>query len=78
VIRPPKRRPRAYNRAYQLARERLLASNPPCAWCGAPATTADHDPPVAEAGPHLNLVPACARCNFGRVRKDRTSPSRAW
>ena len=72
-------RRRGYSRAYELARTKLLAGNPPCAWCGAPATTADHDPPLAEVGhPHLNLVPACRRCNFGRITKDRTSPSRAW
>jgi hypothetical protein len=72
------RRGSPYGEAYQLARKRLLATNPPCAWCGAPATTADHDPPIAEAGYHLNLVPACVRCNCGRIKKDRTQPSRAW
>lgn len=75
---------RGYGRAYQLARKRLLADNPPCHWCGAPATTADHEPPVAIAGPHLNLVPACGPCNFGRnnnlrwERRRAISASRVW
>jgi hypothetical protein len=72
---------RGYGRAYQLARARLLAAGPMCAWCGVrKATTADHDPPMEEVGhPHLNLVPACGPCNFGRRRKMRMSPpSRSW
>jgi len=74
------RRGSPYGKAYQLARMRLLASKPMCAWCGVnPATTADHDPPVAEVGYHLNLVPACGKCNFGRTDKmRRTTPSRSW
>lgn len=72
-----------YGTTYRKLRERLLASNPVCAWCGVnPATTADHDPPIAEVGRiHYNLVPACARCNFGRVNKERAArvaPSRSW
>lgn len=57
---------RGYGWQYQQARERLLRNNPRCHWCGAPATTADHVPPMAVAGPHLNLVPACGPCNYGR------------
>jgi ribosomal protein S27AE len=67
-----------YGKAYRAARERVLAGNPPCVWCGEPATMADHDPPIAEAGYHLSLVPACRRCNCGRIKKDRTTPSREW
>lgn len=73
------RRGSPYGEAYRRARARILAGNPMCAWCGVtPATTADHDPPLAEAGYHLNLVPACRRCNLGRLKKDRTKPSRRW
>lgn len=64
---PGTRQQRGYGRAYQVARKALLATNPPCHWCGRPATTADHEPPMHVVGhPHLNLVPACRRCNFGR------------
>src|SRR5207244_2359020 len=78
------KRPRAergYGLAYQKAREAVLAGQPPCHWCGAwPATTADHVPSIAEVGrPHLQLVPACAPCNFGRrPTRKAVSPSRAW
>lgn len=58
---------RGYGWQYQQARKKLLAGNPPCHWCGAPATTADHEPPIHVVGQeHLNLVPACAPCNYGR------------
>jgi hypothetical protein len=71
-----------YGRRYREARARLLAGNPPCWWCGKPATTADHVPSIKEAGrPHLNLVPACAPCNYGRrPLEERTypGPSREW
>lgn len=64
---------RGYGPAYRKARARLLEGNPPCHWCGKPATTADHEPPIAVVGhPHLNLVPACLSCNLskgGRVRR---------
>lgn len=55
-----------YGAAYRRARAALLASSPLCATegCDALATTADHDPPVAVAGPHLNLVPRCAMHNY--------------
>lgn len=71
---------RGYGYAYQQARKRLLADNPKCAWCGNPATTADHDPPLAEVGhPHLNLVPACRSCqNLPSDKKVRHRPSRQW
>ena len=72
---------RGYGAAYRRARAALLAGGPPCHWCGAPATTADHEPPIQVAGrPHLNLVPACAPCNYGRRPAQPTSapPSRDW
>ena len=70
----------AYGRRYKEARARLLASNPPCHWCGAPATTADHEPPISVyGGPHLNLVPACQKCNLGRRSSaPKSSKSRDW
>lgn len=82
----------AYNRA-QYVRERaaLLASHPPCAYCGAPATTADHVPPLASFPDPLlwegYLLPACLPCNTSRgaawsVSRRRGKvpppPSRAW
>ena len=47
----------------------LLAQ--PCAYCGAPATTLDHDVPVSRGGVHgpENVVPACASCNFKKHTK---------
>ncbi len=73
---------RGYGRAYRQAREALLASHPRCHWCGAPATTADHEPPISVVGHvHLNLVPACQKCNLGRRGTPApfaSEPSRVW
>ena len=65
------RRPPAQHRypaEYKANRAQVLAGRPPCHWCGAQATTADHLQPVAHGGSHelTNLVPACARCNSAR------------
>jgi hypothetical protein len=73
-----------YGTAYRRARRALLASGPMCHWCQErPATTADHVPPVALVGPHLHLVPACRKCNYGRRgqtgrKPPPPSPSREW
>lgn len=70
---------RGYGWRYQQLRKALLAGNPPCWWCGAPATTADHVPSLKEAGHvHYNLVPACGPCNFGRGNRSTPGPSRVW
>lgn len=65
---------RGYGHAYQQARTDLLASNPPCAYCGAPATTADHVPPLSAfptpAQWRGRLVPACGPCNYSRGNRD--------
>lgn len=79
---------RGYGSKYRRARAAILGPagngvlpfDPPCHWCGATATTGDHEPPLEDVGyPHLNLVPACGPCNFGRKRTQRHStPSRSW
>jgi len=62
------RQQRGYDATYQQARAALhLEAHPPCTWCDAPATTADHWPPMQVAGPHTHLVPACDPCNSGHV-----------
>jgi len=64
-LRRGSRQQRGYDAWYEQARAALhLELYPPCHWCGRPATTADHDPPMATAGVHYHLVPACARCNY--------------
>ena len=64
---------RGYGPTYRRARAALLAGGPPCWRCGAPATTADHDPPLATfddpAQWRGRLMPACARCNYGRNKR---------
>ena len=61
-----------YDSAYRRARARILASGPPCHYCGAPADTVDHVVPVASGLPRRilnapgNLVPACQGCNSRR------------
>jgi len=53
-----------YGPRYQANRRRLLASNPPCHWCGTPgATTADH---INGDDPD-HLVAACLSCNSRRI-----------
>ena len=51
----------------QLRKHRaaILATNPPCFYCPAPATQVDHRYPVSLGGTDTldNLVPACSRCN---------------
>lgn len=54
---------------HQRAVAELLTDNPPCHWCGAPATTGDHANPRSRGGVALSVedyVPACASCNYSR------------
>lgn len=69
-----------YDAEYKRRRKILLAGNPMCHWgCGRRATTADHVPPVAQAGKHYNLVPACEPCNKGHVQSPLYPPLfREW
>ncbi len=59
------RQQRGYDADYQRARADLLATRSPCYWCGQPATTADHDPPLAVPAERRVLRPACTTCNYG-------------
>ena len=60
---------RGYGRAYQKARQQLLASATVCAWCGygprdGDPLTADHLVPLAHGGGYEgNLVAAHRSCN---------------
>jgi 5-methylcytosine-specific restriction enzyme A len=65
---------RGYDATYQRLRAIVLADDPPCYRCGAPASTVDHILPLSLGGTNTldNLRPACGRCNFGRaVREHR-------
>jgi 5-methylcytosine-specific restriction endonuclease McrA len=48
--------------------EWIYATNPPCAYCGAPSDTIDHIVPVANGGTgdKANLAPACVSCNSAK------------
>jgi hypothetical protein len=53
---------------HTVARKRLLAAHPWCAYCGGPATVADHQPPISlhhhQTGTDCcTLIPSCARCS---------------
>lgn len=63
---------------YERNRAILLASNPPCHYCGKPATTADHRIAVGDGGTHAlsNLVPACGPCNFSKQDRPGWTPPR--
>jgi 5-methylcytosine-specific restriction endonuclease McrA len=68
ACRPANRARQTYDAAYQRNRAIVLAGDPPCRWCGAPADTADHLVPVARGGTNeiANLAPACEQCNKRR------------
>lgn len=50
---------------FRVNRAFVLAGDPQCAYCPAPATSADHVIPQVQGGTHhrWNLVPACGPCN---------------
>lgn len=58
--------------AYRRLRAEILAANPVCVYCGAPATTVDHVIPVAKGGTSDpgNLVAACIACNASKQARD--------
>jgi hypothetical protein len=68
-----------YNqRAYRRARAALLEQRPPCAYCGAEATEADHQPPLslhdhAPGSDCCVLVPSCGRCGRSQGASLRNS-----
>lgn len=64
---------------YKRNRARILADRPPCSYCPAPATEADHVVPVFEGGGNEigNLVPACRACNARRGQRDKARAIRA-
>jgi hypothetical protein len=71
-------------RAFRAARAVVMAGDPQCTYCGAPATCADHVIPRAQGGTHdvANLAPCCARCNLqkgGRTPEQwRTGAEFTW
>jgi 5-methylcytosine-specific restriction endonuclease McrA len=69
----------AQDAEYERERRRILATDPPCHWCGRPhAETVDHVIPVTAGGVHQgNLVPACGPCNFSR-KDDPTWTPTPW
>ncbi|WP_369406295.1 HNH endonuclease [Nocardiopsis trehalosi] len=54
----------------------MLAGDPPCHWCGAPATTADHLVPRSLGGTNTldNYVPSCSPCNSARAANPHWIP----
>jgi|GEM_PF-2308927 len=60
---------RGYGQAYRQLRTQLRARRLQCWICGAPATTADHVPPLRSVSSpelwHGELRPACQPCNSG-------------
>ena len=65
-MKEPARPPRPYNHpTYKANRALLLATNPPCAICSQPATTADHIIELDRGGTHDlgNLQALCRSCN---------------
>ncbi|WP_026118987.1 HNH endonuclease [Nocardiopsis ganjiahuensis] len=53
---------------HRKLRDIVLADSPPCHWCPAPATTADHLVPRSLGGLTTldNYVPSCRPCNLSR------------
>jgi hypothetical protein len=78
-----------YGSIYRKLRKSILSQNPTCYWCHwRPATTIDHDPPLASVEDlsqwRGNLRPSCAKCNysrgasFGNKKRKAVRPSRNW
>lgn len=66
---------RGYTAEYRRNRAQVLATNPPCHWCGTtPATVCDHLVPLSQGGSNdtANLVPSCVACNARRVTRPPT------
>lgn len=84
MTRKPKPPPheRGYDQEYKRARRQLLDGNPPCCWCGQPATEADHYPPLKYGGTLHSMVPACKSCNSAHIAerrwKSRKHTTRDW
>lgn len=57
---------------YDRNRAIVLAGDPKCTYCPAPATTADHVIAVVKGGTNAldNLVPACGPCNASKQDRD--------
>lgn len=63
-----------YGRPHARAVAALLADNPPCIWCGIPADSGDHWPPLKVFGGDPDrweesggmLLPSCIGCNKGQ------------
>lgn len=71
------RQARGYDATHDRNRATLLADNPPCHKCGAPATTAGHIVPRIDGGTSdlANLAPECGPCNYsegGRLAHRRS------
>ncbi len=60
-------------RAGRKLRDQVLAEEPSCCDCGAPATEAGHIIPRAEGGQYVraNLKGQCRACNLAQLRADR-------
>lgn len=64
--RRPSAAARGYDAQHRRDRAALLASRPPCHWCGAPgATIADH---VGDRAART-YVASCTTCNARRIRR---------
>ena len=74
------REPLYKSREWKELRERVLAAEPRCRQCGAPAQHVDH----IEHGPHwrehffdpANLQPLCAPCHNSKSAKDKNAAKR--
>ena len=65
-----------YGSQYQRRRERVIGE--PCVWCGQPADTGEHVPPLSsmpEGKWEGDILPACKKCNFAhRCEKAMQKP----
>lgn len=65
--------PRGTYRWKQI-RAAILADDPPCEYCGVPATCVDDRIPLARGGDPwdaANLTPSCQPCNLARCNDHR-------
>jgi len=76
--RRPTAHQRGYDGAWRRVRAQVLAEEPRCRMCGAPASEVDHIVPLARGGTHdrANLQPLCVSCH--RIKSARARDPRRW
>lgn len=71
----PGARQRGYGSEWEQIRAQVLAEEPFCRQCGAPAVEVDHVRPLRRGGTHArgNLQALCRSCHARKTARERTA-----